>query len=86
MKFEDSFIIWYTREEKITLVEALKVAKREGVSDLVYDPLGIGNAESWWWCVAVLEVLQQEDFIREFDIVKPAPEDQQVESEEGVVY
>ena len=85
MRFEKYFIIWQTREDKISLEDALRIAKQE-ILDLVYDPLGIGGPESWWWCVAVLEVLQQEDWIREFDIVKQAPKSQKIESKTGVIY
>jgi len=84
--FDDSFTIWELADKKISLKEALKIAAREFISDMVYDPLGLGNEESWWWCAAVLDVLQQEDWIREFKIVKKAPEDQQIESKEGVIY
>lgn len=86
MRFEKYFRIWLTREKKISLEEALKIAKREFISGMVYDPLGLGNAKSWWWCAAVLEMLQQEDWIREFDILKKAPKDQQIKAEAGVVY
>ncbi|KKM48097.1 hypothetical protein LCGC14_1558040 [marine sediment metagenome] len=86
MLFDDSFTIWELADKKISLKEALKIAAREFISDMVYDPLGLGNEESWWWCAAVLDVLQQEDWIREFKIVKKAPEDQQIESKEGVIY
>jgi len=53
---------------------------------MCYDPIGIKGPESWWWCAGVLEVLQQEDFIREFEVVAEAPGDQQIESKPGVVY
>ena len=86
MRFEKHFTIWLTRESKISLEEVLKIAKRELLSDFIYDPLGIGSEKSWWWCAAILEVLQQEDWIREFKIVKKAPKDQQVESKAGVIY
>ena len=85
MRFENSFKIWVNREDTITLKKALKIAKRE-ICDLVYDPLGIGGPDSWWWCAGVLEVLQQEDWIREFDIQEEAPIDQQIESKAGVIY
>jgi len=86
VQFEKYFKIWLLQDEKISLEEALKLAKREMISDFVYDPLGMCNEKSWWWCVAVLEVLQQEDWIREFEIIKPAPKEQQIEAKEGVVY
>lgn len=85
MQFEKSFKIWINREDTISLEEALRIAKRE-LCDMVYDPLGIDGSDSWWWCVAVLEVLQQEDWIREFNILKEAPKDQQIEAKAGVVY
>jgi len=84
--FEDYFIIWLNKEDKISLEEALKIAKREMISEMVYDPLGLGSEKSWWWCAAVLEMLQQEDFIREFEIVKEAPKEQEIESKSGVIY
>ncbi|KKL84109.1 hypothetical protein LCGC14_1968010 [marine sediment metagenome] len=86
MLFEKSFTIWELQDKKISLKDALKIAERELISDMVYDPLGIGNETSWWWCAAVLEVLQQEDWIREFKIVKEVPKEQQIESKEGVIY
>ena len=86
MQFEKYFKIWLNREDTISLDEALKLAKREMISEFVYDPLGLSSEESWWWCAAVLEVLQQEDWIREFDILKEAPKDQQIEAKTGVVY
>lgn len=85
MQFEKYFKIWLNREDTITLKQALAIAKRE-LLDMVYDPLGISGPKSWWWCAAVLEVLQQEDFIREFEILKEAPKDQMVESKVGVIY
>lgn len=85
MLFENFFKIWINREDTITLEEALKLAKRE-LCDMVYDPLGIHGPDSWWWCAGVLEVLQQEDWIREFDILQEAPMDQQIEAEAGVIY
>ena len=86
LKFEKYFTIWELRDKKISLEEALKIAKREFISDLVYDAFGLNSEESWWWCAAVLEVLQQDDWIREFEIVKEAPKDQQIESKAGVIY
>ncbi len=86
MRFEKYFIIWETRKTKITLEQAIKIAKREFITDMVYDPLGLSTIDSWWFCAGVLEVMQQEDWIREFEIVKEAPKDQQIESKEGVVY
>lgn len=85
MQFEKYFKIWLNREDTITLEQALAIAKRE-LLDMVYDPLGISGPESWWWCAAVLEVLQQEDFIREFEILKDAPKNQTVEAKVGVIY
>lgn len=85
MQFEKYFKIWLNREDTITLEQALAIAKRE-LLDMVYDPLGIGGPESWWWCAAVLEVLQQEDFIREFEILKEVPKNQTVEAKVGVIY
>lgn len=85
MQFEKYFKIWLTRKDTITLKEALVIAEQE-LLDMVYDPLGIGGPKSWWWCAAVLEVLQQEDFIREFDILKDAPKNQTIESKAGVIY
>lgn len=86
MGFEKYFKIWQTREDLMSLEDALHLAKQEHISDFVYDPFGLNDKESWWWCAAVLEVLQQEDWIREFEILKEAPKDQQVESKVGVVY
>lgn len=86
MRFEDSFKIWINREDTITLKQALKIAEDESISDFIYDPLGFHNKESWWWCAGVLEVLQQEDWIREFDVIKEAPKSQRVESKAGVIY
>ena len=85
MQFEKYFTVWQTREDKMSLEDALKIAKRE-LLDMVYDPLGIGGPDSFWWCCAVLEVLQQEDWIREFEIIKEAPKKQKIESKEGTVY
>lgn len=85
MRFEKYFKIWLNREDTITLKEALAIAKREFL-DMVYDPLGINNSTSWWWCAAVLEVLQQEDFIREFEVLKEAPKNQTISSKAGVIY
>jgi len=84
--FEKYFKIWELADKEISLEEALKIAAREFISDMVYDPLGLGNEKSWWWCAAVLEVLQQEDWTREFKIIKQAPADQQIESKKGVIY
>jgi hypothetical protein len=86
VQFNNHFTIWINREDTITLDEALVIAKKESVSDMIYDPLGLYNEKSWWWVAGVLEVLQQDNFIREFDIVKPAPKDQQIESVEGTIY
>lgn len=86
MRFEKYFKIWLNRKDTISLEEALKIARQDMIPEFVYDPLGIGGPDSWWWCAAVLEVLQQEDWIREFDILKEAPKDQQVEAKAGVVY
>ncbi|KKN28924.1 hypothetical protein LCGC14_0849220 [marine sediment metagenome] len=86
MLFDKSFIIWELSDKKISLEEALKIAKREFISDMVYDPRGFGDEKSWWWCAAVLDVLQQDDWIREFKIIKEAPKDQQIESKKGVIY
>ena len=86
MRFSSSFRIWLTRKEEITLEKAIKIAKRELITDMVYDPLGIRGPDSWWWCAAVLEVLQQEDWIREFEILSDPPVEQQIESEPGVIY
>lgn len=86
MRFKNSFKIWLNREDTISLEEALKIAKKEMISEFIYDPLGMHNEESWWWCAAVLEVLQQEDWIREFEILEAAPATQQIEAKAGVVY
>lgn len=86
MRFERYFKIWLNREDVISLKEALKLATKEMISEFIYDPLGINGPDSWWWCAGVLEVLQQEDWIREFDILKQAPEDQQIEAKAGTVY
>jgi len=85
VQFEKYFKIWLTRETTITLKQALVIAKQE-LLDMVYDPLGISGPKSWWWCAAVLEVLQQEDFIREFEILKDAPKNQMIPSKAGVIY
>lgn len=85
MQFEKYFKIWLTKKETISLKEALAIAKRE-LLDMVYDPIGIQGPKSWWWCVAVLEVLQQEDFIREFEILEDAPKNQMIPSKIGVIY
>lgn len=85
MQFEKYFKIWLTRKTTITLKQALAIAKRE-LLDMVYDPLGYDGPKSWWWCAAVLEVLQQEDFIREFEILKDAPKNQMIEAKAGVIY
>ena len=86
MQFDDYFKIYVTRDDTISLEEALKIAKANWIADMVYDPLGYNSDLSWWWIAGVLEVLQQEDLIREFKVLKEAPAEQQIESEEGVVY
>jgi hypothetical protein len=86
VQFDENFKIWLTRETKITLNEAIKLAKDNLIGYFVYDPMGKYNSSSWWWCVSVLEVLQQEDLIREFEIVKGPPENQSIEAKAGVVY
>ena len=83
MQFKDSFKIWLTREKEISLKEALKLAEEFEIQE-VYDPLGIYGPDSWFWCAAILEVLQQEDIIREFKILKKSPI--KVPSKEGVIY
>jgi hypothetical protein len=85
VQFEDSFKIWINREDTISLTKAITLA-RKNECDLVYDPLGIDGPDSWWWCVAVLEVLQQEDFIREFEVVEEAPSEQVLEVDDNVIY
>lgn len=87
MRFEKFFKIWLTRKELISLEAAIKLAPEFDIyPEMLYDPLGIYNAESWWWCAGFLELLQQEDIIREFEILKDAPSDQQIESKAGVIY
>lgn len=87
MRFSNYFKIWLTRKKLISLEDAIKLAPKFDIyPEMLYDPLGKFNAESWHWCVAMLEVLQQEDIIREFEVVKPAPSDQQIESKSGVIY
>ena len=83
---EEFFEVWLLRDEKITLKVALQIAKDNNISDLVYDPLGIYDATSYWWLIAVLEVLQQEDFIREFEVLKDPPVGQEMTSEAGIIY
>lgn len=87
MRFEKYFKIWLTRKERISLEEAIKLAPKFDIyPGMLYDPLGKYNTESWHWCVGLLELLQQEDIIREFEIIKPVPDDQQIESKPGVIY
>lgn len=86
MRFSDSFKIMELPGEEISLAQALKLARDDDFTDLLYDPLGIDGPASWWWCATVLEKLQQEDLIREFEVLKEAPADQQIEAKEGVDY
>lgn len=86
MRFSKYFKIWFVRDKEISLEEAVKLAPKFNIyPEMLYDPLGLYSAESWW-CAGLLELLQQEDVIREFEVVKPAPDDQQIESEPGVIY
>lgn len=80
LRFENSFKIYQTRTDQILLKTALRIAREHNVSQFVYDPLGMFSAASWWWCAAVLEVLQQEDIIREFEVIAGAPADQSIET------
>lgn len=87
MRFSKYFKIWITRDKQISLEEAVKLAPKFDIyAEMLYDPLGRHSAESWWWCEGLLEVLQQEDIIREFEIVKPAPDDQQIETRGDRIY
>ena len=70
---------------EITLDAALELAKNQE-SDLVYDPLGLGTPDSWWFCAAVLTVLKQDEYIFDFKVLKGVPKNQQVESKEGDIY
>ncbi len=85
MRFNNSFKIWLIKGTEISLEAALELAKNQE-SDLVYDPLGLGTPESWWFCVAVLTLLKQDEYIYDFEILKDAPKSQLVESEKGVTY
>ena len=85
MRFNNSFKIWFIKDVEITLEAALALAKNQE-SDLVYDPLGLGTPESWWFCAAVLTVLKQDEYIFDFEVLKTAPKSQQIESKEGVIY
>lgn len=74
-------------KELISLEDAVTLAPKFDIyPEMLYDPLGMHTAESWWWCAGLLELLQQEDIIREFEVIKPAPSDQQIESKSGVIY
>ena len=84
MRFSNSFKIWLTKGIEIPLEATLELAKNQE-SDLVYDPLGLGTPESWWFCAAVLTVLKQDEYIYDFEVLKNVPESQQVESTEGVI-
>lgn len=85
MRFDNYFKIQLTKNTVISLASALELAEKQE-SNLVYDALGFGTPDSWWFCVAVLEVLKQDEFIYDFEILKQAPKTQQIESKEGVVY
>ncbi len=80
----DAFLINLTLEQTISMDEAIKIARKAGLAEFVYSADGIYSSESWYWCAEILEILQQEDLIREYEIVTgPSVE---VEAEEGVVY
>jgi hypothetical protein len=86
MSFENYFDIFILKEKKITLKEAIKIAKDNGLSEFPYDPLGYNNENSYYYCISLLELLQQEDLIREFEIKKKIPKNQIVIEEQNSLY
>ena len=70
----------------MSLTKALNIAEEESLSEFVYDPLGIKDEKSWWWCCGVLEVLEQECLINSFEILKGPPKEQKLRHKEGVTY
>jgi len=86
MRFDSYFRVWISRSQQTSLKSAMAMAESAGITELVYDPLGLHDATSWWFVHTTLEVLRQTDLIREFDVLKPAPSQQQFTMVPGRVY
>jgi len=77
LQFEDSFQIWKDKTSIITLSESLKMADENTNAQFIYDPLGMSNSDSWYWCASVLDMLEESHLIHSFKIMKQAPNEQQ---------
>ena len=67
----------------MTVKQALLLAARDAW-DMVYDPLGLHNEQSWYFIHAVLMVMKQYKAIRNFKVLKES--DVQIESVPGRTY
>ncbi len=78
-KFENSFKI-----EGMTLAEALNLGDKTYLASFVYDPIGLQNSESYWFCCGVLDALVNHGHIKKYVVLKDAPQDQQLDYSDKV--
>ena len=72
MQFEKYFKIKNVSGKVISLGRAVQIAKKKYL-DNVYDPLGLEDERSWYWCAALLHLLEQEGLISGYKILRRSP-------------
>jgi len=81
----DLFEIFETENDKIGLHEALGIARVNGLN-LVYDPTGIYDASSYYYCLAVLGNMVDNGFLQSFTVVDPENAPPFPESKPEIIY